>query len=834
MFAWARQLVPRLRRVEVLASHNLSLSGDANMADLSQYAGQYSPQVLAAVEALFRARPDQEQSLTNNFNGDLAAFLQATQDFWREKGADTANKDTQWAPEMNLLAAIDANPIAQAATTAVANANGAPAAATPTTATTATTAPGAVDLSRWASQYPPQVLAAAQSILAAKPEQIAQNTGPDGQFNLPGFIEGTSGWWSENGGQVADKLDQFVPELQLLHALGFQLNPAVVPASAVPAGVPADIIAPASTTTPTTATTGTPGAITPVTNQPANVTLDPNGVPIEQALFQQIVPRLVGDINADAGRATIADNLANTAIQGSQGAAAIFNRTQGGHFDSNTYFQQNPDVKAAFDAQHAANPNLTADQFAEQHYLNYGQREGRQPAYIQSAQLAQDFNNANQTVAANIAAANQAAQTNLAALATATAAMRQNLTGDLAARASALQQQIDSLTQNLNQLDATQRQALTTQVASMQADLEQSITTQRQALTDQINALGTAATTEASARRASLQQELDGLNAAQAPLAEARMRAGELQATAVNVGLQRTQDQLTADAARAGYVGGSTVQDAAMARASIDARQRAAEAISGARVANAGDTRDIAVRGATGQRSIADALAASQREIAGQSATGNAALTGALAQGRQQIGNFSSAGTAGITNNTAVARAGIGAQGANQTFQDQVFGSQQQRAIADALAQGNLSVTANQANQTQQAQNQGTAARATYYDNDYNRSLNAALGLTAIPTNLTATLTGLDNYANSGTNRALNTLNWWSSNTGAAPTPGYTPVTAPTTGNGISSVGNGLFQLGTSVGAANNWWQTPTTTPRTTTPGGVNAGGSNLYTSPLT
>lgn len=683
----------------------------------------------------------------------------------------------------------------------------------------------AVDLSRFAGQYPQAVLDAVQAILAAKPEQVEQNTGADGQFNLPGFLDSTVGWWSENGHQVADRLDQFGPEVQLLDALGYQVNPQAIPA-------------------------GSPGSTAGSLNTTGG------GVPLEEGLLQTVLPRLTGDIAADAGRAAIADNLANTAVQGTQGLQTIFQRTQGGHFDSNTYFAQNPDVKAAFDAQHAANPNVTADQFAEQHYLNYGQREGRQPAYIQSAQLAQDFNNANRTVADNIAAANQAATSQQAALNSATqqqltqlqqatAAMQQNLTGNLAERAAALQQQIATLTQNLDQLDATQRAALTTQIQQMQADLETSINTQRQALTDQITAMGNAATTEAAARRASLQQELDGLTAAQAPLAEARIKAGELQATAVNVGLQRTRDQLTADAARAGFVGGSTVQDAALARATIDARQRAAEAASGARVANANDTRDIAVRGATGQRTIADALSAAQRDLANQSATGNAALTGALAQGRQQIGNFGSAGTAAITNNTATARAGIGAMGANQTFQDRVFGANEQRSFQDALAQGtyginnanitgNLNIANNNAQQIQQAQNQGAAARATYYDNDYNRQLNAALGLTALPGNLTQTLTGLDNYANSGLNRTLNTLNWWQTNSGAAPTPGYTPVQPSNAGNDLSNLGNGLFRLGTSIGAAQNWWQTPTTTTRTTTPGGINAGGANLYTTPIT
>lgn len=566
------------------------------------------------------------------------------------------------------------------------------------------------------------------------------------------------------------------------------------------------------------------GAAAPVT--------PPSPVPLEQGLLDQVLPRLQADIDADVERATIADNLARTAVQGTEAATTILQRTQGGRFDGATYLRQNPDVAAAFEQQRAANPSLNIDQFAEQHYLTNGQREGRQPSYIQSAQLAQDFNNANQTVAANIAAADQAFQTNLTALQQATGAMQQNLTGALGERAAALDLQIASLTANLNQLDATQRAALAQQIGTMQADLEAAVNTQRQALADQIAALGQAATAEAAARRAALSEELARLTAAQGPLAEARVQAAELQATAVNVGLERTRDQLVADAARAGYVGGSTVQDAAMARATVDARQRAAEAIGGARTANASDSRDIAMRGATGERTIADALAAAQRDIAGQGATGNAGLTNALAQGRLQIGNFGSAGTAGISNNTALARSGIGTTGANQTYQDQVFGADQKRSLSDALATGTLGLSTNLAGQTQQAQNQGAAARATYYDNDYSRSLNAALGLTALPANLTNTLTGLGNYGNSGLNRTLNVLNWWDTGAGAAPTGGYVPVQPGNTGNDISGLGNGAFNFGTSVGAANNWWQPTTRIPSTSAaPGGINAGGANLNTS---
>lgn len=597
------------------------------------------------------------------------------------------------------------------------------------------------------------------------------------------WLEAFTGWWDQNGGAVSD-LGPYADEIGLLGDLGFGTN-----AQATAGG--------------------------------------PNDTPVEQGLYNTVIPRLVNDATAgDAARRTAADALAQQAIGGGQAASQILARTQGGGFDSQTYLTNYPQVAGLFQSLNdGATPgtksvptpsgpkDMTAQQFAEFHYLNFGQKEGLKPAYIQSSQLAQDFANADRTTQANIAAGDQAFKTNVAAMQQAAGVMQQNLTGNLADRAAALQQQLATLNQNLDTLDATQRKALADSIAAQQANLEQSIATQRQALQDQIAAMGAAVGTEAQAKRAALTEELAGLTAAQAPVAAARTQAAELQATAVNVGLERTKDQLTADQAREGYVGGSTIGDAALARATVDARQKAAEAIGAANYANAADTRDIGVHGATGQRTIADALAEANRGIATGGAQGNFALTAGGATERRRIGDVGATGTQAIANNTGLSRAGIGAQGANQTFQDKVFGADQKRSLADALAQGTYGLTAANTGNTLAATTAGNAAKATYSDNDYNRSLGAAYGLTQIPANLTNTLTGLDTYANSGLNRTLNTLNWWATPTGTPPTPGAVVVTAPTTGNDLSKLGAGV------TGAAFDWWkasQKPKVTTGTT------------------
>lgn len=476
-------------------------------------------------------------------------------------------------------------------------------------------------------------------------------------------------------------------------------------------------------------------------------------VPLEQGLLDTVLPGLLQDVNNDADRQAVAGDLASQLQISNQEALDLIRRATSGEL------------------------------------------------------LQQDLANADRTTTANIDAVNQSMATQLAALSEATSAMQSNLSGELASKAAALQQQIGTLLQNLDQLDATQRAALTQQVQEMQQNLETSLATQRAALEQQILSLQGAAGAEADARRAALTQEIASLTAAQAPLADARVKAAELQATAVNLGLQSTQDQLRADAAREGFVGGSTMQDAALARAAVDARQNAAGALGQANLANATDTRDIAARGATGERTIAEALAAAQREISGQRATGTAALDVAGATGRQQLGDQFATGKAALTNQTAANRAAINAQGANTTYQDSVAGASGMRSILDQLASGTAATKVAGAQQTQEAQQAGNAAKATYYDNDWARALSAATMTPGLTTNLVGSLSALDNYGRSGVDRTLNTLNWWS-NPSTAPTPGAVAVQPSTSGNGLSTLGSSLVGAGLNLGTSNDWWRT--------------------------
>lgn len=118
-----------------------------------------------------------------------------------------------------------------------------------------------------------------------------------------------------------------------------------------------------------------------------------------------------------------------------------------------------------------------------------------------------------------------------------------------------------------------------------------------------------AATDSANSQTSALQAQIQQLLAANVPVSDARIKAAQDQITSINLGLQQTLDQINASAATAGYVGGSTAQDAALARAAITAQQGAASQMGSANLANAMDTQSVNQYGANQGASIADTLA---------------------------------------------------------------------------------------------------------------------------------------------------------------------------------------------------------------------------------
>lgn len=571
--------------------------------------------------------------------------------------------------------------------------------------------------------FTPQQAQAIEQFVAGSPEhqQILRDSFAG---NLEAFGDWFVGWWEQelakpNGGNPED----FPTDLGLLQALGYE-------ATADP-----------------------------------NV-LDPSGQPLEQALLEEVIPGVIGQVQGDTARQAEVDRLTDQTTTGFNDLRTVLDRSA-----------------------------ITTDPTTGQ------------PT---SANLDAQRANADATSAAITGAAEAAAQSQLAALQTSVAQIQGNLSGALADRAAALQQAIGAYSQNLTTLDASQRAALAEQIAAQQQNLEQSVATQRQALEQEVSALQGNASAAAQSRRAALEQQLSTLRAAQAPLNDARMRAGEALATAVNLGLQSTQDQLRAEAAREGFVGGSTMQDAALGRAAIGARQDAAQAIGNARVANATDSRDIEARGSERLYSIEDVLAGETQRARDYGASTGARLTAGAAEGLRAINDAGAAGTRTIADTTATNRANLGNYGASTTYADTTAGIDANLNLKNALATGTYDISTNLAGQTQNAATQGAIAKSGYFDQLYPGALNAAQITAGLPAAEAAAKTSLIPYGTAGANNALGLLNWW--NTSATPPTSTAVTTQPNqTGNQIGALGANLVGAGFQIANANDWWKTPTT-----------------------
>lgn len=463
----------------------------------------------------------------------------------------------------------------------------------------------------------------------------------------------------------------------------------------------------------------------------------PPGTPIEQGILQTVLPGLINQITGDQGRQGQVTNWTNQTnaafgnLAGVLGNAAMT-------FNGAEYLRQNPDVAAAYASDGAG---MNVDDYAKRHYETYGRSEGRAPVFTSDVNRSQ------------IGALNAATSTMTNAAAVAAAAK----------------------TGALGQLTAAQL-----------TNLDQSLATQRAALTQEVQQLQGNASAAAAARRAALEQQIIELTAAQAPVSDARLRAAETEATGINIGLEGTRDQLRADAAREGFIGGSTMQDAALARAAIGARQDSARTMGGARVMNATDTRNIGNFGAGQRYSITDVLAGEMQRVGNYGATGQATLTGRGAE--------------------------IG------------------RGIRDTGAQGQFSISGALADQNQSLTNANAAARVAYNDQLFPQAVNSAQLLTQLPGANASANAALIPYGTAGTNNALNTLNWWATNNGTPPTTTAVTTAPSTMGNSVAGLGAGLVGSAFQLGQANQWWR-PQQPPVTVPPANQgNSSGANLYT----
>lgn len=507
----------------------------------------------------------------------------------------------------------------------------------------------AIDLSSYAGQYPQAVLDAAKAILDAKPEQIQQNLGPDGQFDLKTFINGTVGWWTENGHQAANS-DELKLVSPLFDSLGYGVNPAAVP--------------------------------TPTTTGPA-----------EQQIWNRVGDQYIAPGFADdAANKAAATGIVGGINRSLDDAIATNAQLTTGSFDAAGYLKLNPDVAAQIAKDVAAGyyPDMAAG--AKAHYEKYGKAEGRYAPVV--TRLQEENRNADDTAARLAASAAAAAQTRLAALDQRKVEMTAALEQSQADRSGALDKQTAQLREGLAQLETE--------------------------------------------RKAALQQ-----------LTTARTAAAEGQVTGINQGLQAERDRITAANATQGYVGGSSMQDSALARATIGARQGAAQAMGSANVANASDS-----------RALGD-------EIAGT--------------------RF------GITGNDATSRRGIAEDTAAGRFN-----------LADTLSGARVGVSDTLANQTQSATDAGTKMRATYFDNDFGRRLQAALTGANLGTTRLNLLDLPNQIGSANLNRSLGWMNNFAG-TNAPPSSSAFLTTPSTVGADIAGLGTGLAKSGINIGNSIGW-----------------------------
>jgi hypothetical protein len=506
-------------------------------------------------------------------------------------------------------------------------------------------------------------------------------------------------------------------------------------------------------------------------------------VPVEQAIGNTILNNYVSpDLAQDAQRRVDATNLLaqyQPQIDASNATIASLQAMP----NWKEYLSNNPDVAQAFNnLNHDASglailpdgSHVNQEQWAQYHYENWGQKEGRAAPTAQSAALTGE-----------LAASQQAAIAQQAALDTQTAA-----------RAQSLKAAVDQMGSAYNTFTAEQKTNLAAQVAKEYAALNSELTTKKAAIETQLATLGTAIDANSVARKGALQEALNQLNIAQQPLNEMRERAAKAQMTAVNLGVESTTDQILADAAKSGYIGGSSATDANLARATIAGRQNAANAMGTAQVQNATDNNSIAQFGAQQGYGIGTDIAAQRLALAGTGATQNLNLSNYGAEGNRSIASNEAGAARTIADTGASNNLGLAQFGATQGQSNADYASGESRNIADTSAQRNLG----------------------FFSNDLTRRL-AALSLPSAAINQTlATKTALDQYGQSGLERAKNNLSFLQIGQSTAPTQQtYLQQANTTTGSALQNAGAGLVSLAGSIGNANGWFTpTKTATPTTT------------------
>jgi hypothetical protein len=341
---------------------------------------------------------------------------------------------------------------------------------------------------------------------------------------------------------------------------------------------------------------------------------------------------------------------------------------------------------------------------------------------------------------------------------------------------------------------ATRQAALGTAVDERQASLDTSLEARQAALGTAVDERQSALDASQATRLDALTAELGSRQAALAALNQERLNAADGQATAINLAQQTESDQIAANAAAQGFIGGSSFQDGQLARSLINARQGAAGVLGATKVANETDNRSLSDYGSSQTRALTDYGATEGRSIADFGATGKLNLADFGATEGRSIADFGTTGRLNLAD----------------------FGATEGRSIADQEA----------ANKYATEDWYGTGKLGYYADDNKLRLANLNTPLL----NATAEL-GLQKSVNDagwdGLTRSLNTLDWWKTGT-AAPAAGTAPADQ-TTPSWAAALGPSLVNAGLQLGV-NNLSKSPTTTPAKTPEGSYLYNGSYVNT----
>lgn len=518
------------------------------------------------------------------------------------------------------------------------------------------------------------------------------------------------------------------------------------------------------------------------------------GSPDEPAFYNQIAPRIREDLENDARRQTETTKIVGDVNRSLDDAVKVNSellRVSG--FDAERYIADDPGIRTALQQLIEQGKATDLASAAKYHYDTWGKTEGRTPYYTRS-RLDEEYAQADLSNNRLAGSANAEAAARLAGLDKRKADIETALTALQGARTGALTTETAALYGANGQLLADRAGALTGETAALRDANGRLLVDRTKSLDEQLVTL-----------RGALDQLNVERSAALAPLEAARMVAAESQATAINQALETQRDQMTAANATRGFVGGSTAESAAIARAVVGARQASAQAVGDAGVANAGDRRSLGDDIAGTRFGITGQGAADRRGINDDSAVSEARIAGGAATGLRTLLDDSAKTKFNITGNAATGLRGIVDDSAKGRFN-----------LSDSDATARVAVNDARADGVRTAADNATGLKQNYFDADFGRRLEASLRPAQIATTRLNFTNAADEAGQAGLNRSLRTLAFFQGNNAPPPSSSFTR-TPSTSGADLAALGASSVNAALNIANANKWF-TKTETPKVTLP----------------